>query len=155
MVENIVAIELAYINTKHPDFHKDAALVPSLIKADNIMDPYGHQQQMRRSNTPRAVNSSPQVMAAHNLHQQREMQQQQQQQHQNEAGEHVSSIHNVMDVYFNRIFILKYRITLTRILHQLIPIIGSPIFYRQHPIIVQKVLRIQIKIHRYTIIIQR
>lgn len=31
MVENIVAIELAYINTKHPDFHKDAALVPSLF----------------------------------------------------------------------------------------------------------------------------
>jgi dynamin 1-like protein len=32
MVENLVAIELAYINTKHPDFHKDAALVPSLLK---------------------------------------------------------------------------------------------------------------------------
>lgn len=36
MVENIVAIELAYINTKHPDFHKDAALVPSLLKNDQI-----------------------------------------------------------------------------------------------------------------------
>lgn len=34
MVENIVAIELAYINTKHPDFHKDAALVQSLTKSD-------------------------------------------------------------------------------------------------------------------------
>lgn len=32
MVENLVAIELAYINTKHPDFHKEAALVPSLLK---------------------------------------------------------------------------------------------------------------------------
>lgn len=32
MVENLVAIELAYINTKHPDFFKDAALVPSLLK---------------------------------------------------------------------------------------------------------------------------
>jgi len=31
MVENIVAIELSYINTKHPDFH-DAALVGTLIK---------------------------------------------------------------------------------------------------------------------------
>jgi hypothetical protein len=31
-VENLVAIELAYINTKHPDFHKDAALVSSLVK---------------------------------------------------------------------------------------------------------------------------
>jgi hypothetical protein len=28
----LVAIELAYINTKHPDFHKDAALVSSLLK---------------------------------------------------------------------------------------------------------------------------
>lgn len=33
MVENLLAIELAYINTKHPDFHKDAALVPSLLKS--------------------------------------------------------------------------------------------------------------------------
>jgi hypothetical protein len=31
-VENIVAIELAYINTKHPDFH-DSALV-ALLTAD-------------------------------------------------------------------------------------------------------------------------
>lgn len=31
-MENLVAIELAYINTKHPDFHKDAALVSSLLK---------------------------------------------------------------------------------------------------------------------------
>nr|ATL63303.1 dynamin-1-like 2 protein [Nilaparvata lugens] len=30
MVENLVAIELSYINTKHPDFHKDAALVSTL-----------------------------------------------------------------------------------------------------------------------------
>nr|CAD7199781.1 unnamed protein product [Timema douglasi] len=33
MVENLVAIELAYINTKHPDFHQDAALVTSLLKS--------------------------------------------------------------------------------------------------------------------------
>lgn len=32
-MENLVAIELAYINTKHPDFHKDAALVSSLLKS--------------------------------------------------------------------------------------------------------------------------
>lgn len=31
MVENMVAIELAYINTKHPDFH-DATLVRGLTK---------------------------------------------------------------------------------------------------------------------------
>ncbi|KAG5675177.1 hypothetical protein PVAND_005102 [Polypedilum vanderplanki] len=34
MVENLVAIELAYINTKHPDFYKEAAMVPSLLKND-------------------------------------------------------------------------------------------------------------------------
>ncbi|CAG0892865.1 unnamed protein product [Darwinula stevensoni] len=33
MVENLVSIELAYINTKHPDFHEDAALVSSLGKS--------------------------------------------------------------------------------------------------------------------------
>jgi dynamin 1-like protein len=31
MVENIVAIELSYINTKHPDFQRDAAMVGSLM----------------------------------------------------------------------------------------------------------------------------
>lgn len=92
MVENLVAIELAYINTKHPDFHKDAALVPSLLKTDNIMDPYGqHQQQLaKRSNTPRTTNSSPQVMAVQNLQkdQQKQQQQQQHQEH-NDVGEQV------------------------------------------------------------------
>ncbi|KAL4714406.1 hypothetical protein ACJJTC_017701 [Scirpophaga incertulas] len=39
MVENLVAIELAYINTKHPDFHREAALVSGLLKsADGITD---------------------------------------------------------------------------------------------------------------------
>ncbi|CAH4033238.1 unnamed protein product [Pieris brassicae] len=33
MVENLVAIELAYINTKHPDFHREAALVSGLLKS--------------------------------------------------------------------------------------------------------------------------
>ena len=36
MVENIVQIELSYINTKHPDFHKDAVLAGSLM-AQNEM----------------------------------------------------------------------------------------------------------------------
>ncbi|XP_014489057.1 PREDICTED: dynamin-1-like protein isoform X2 [Dinoponera quadriceps] len=36
MVENLVAIELAYINTKHPDFHQDAALVSSLLKGADV-----------------------------------------------------------------------------------------------------------------------
>ena len=34
MVENLVAVELAYINTKHPDFHKDALLVGSLLMSE-------------------------------------------------------------------------------------------------------------------------
>lgn len=54
MVENIVAIELAYINTKHPDFHKDAALVPSLLKADHIQENPWNQRpdgsERRRTN---------------------------------------------------------------------------------------------------------
>ncbi|KAJ8964631.1 hypothetical protein NQ314_004740 [Rhamnusium bicolor] len=33
MVENLVAIELAYINTKHPDFYKEIAMVPTMIKS--------------------------------------------------------------------------------------------------------------------------
>ncbi|KRT80330.1 hypothetical protein AMK59_7973 [Oryctes borbonicus] len=33
MVENLVAIELAYINTKHPDFYKEIAMVPTIIKS--------------------------------------------------------------------------------------------------------------------------
>ncbi|XP_065355788.1 dynamin-1-like protein [Calliphora vicina] len=96
MVENLVAIELAYINTKHPDFHKDAALVPSLLKADNIMDPYGHQQQQqqhRRSNTPRAVNSSPQVMAQQQYMQQQQQQQQREQQQQQQQQNDLEQNH--------------------------------------------------------------
>lgn len=54
MVENIVAIELAYINTKHPDFHKDAALVPSLLKSDHIQENQWNQRpdgiEKRRAN---------------------------------------------------------------------------------------------------------
>lgn len=34
MVENLIAIELAYINTKHPDFRKEAAIASSMIKSD-------------------------------------------------------------------------------------------------------------------------
>lgn len=104
MVENLVAIELAYINTKHPDFHKDAALVPSLLKADEA---YGGHQQIRRSNTPKTTTSSPQVMAQLNAMQQQQQQreqQQQQQQHQNhnDAGEQASDfLKNVNSLRFS------------------------------------------------------
>lgn len=36
MVENIVAIELAYINTKHPDFYKDAVSIGSILKSPDM-----------------------------------------------------------------------------------------------------------------------
>jgi len=36
MVENIVSIELAYINTKHPDFYKDAARIGSMIQSPDL-----------------------------------------------------------------------------------------------------------------------
>ncbi|XP_037958945.1 dynamin-1-like protein [Teleopsis dalmanni] len=87
MVENLVAIELAYINTKHPDFHKDAALVPSLLKTDNIIDPFG---MSRKSNTPRASNSSPQVSTQSLNIQHQQQQQQQQQQHNDHEQNHIS-----------------------------------------------------------------
>uniref|UniRef100_A0A1Q3G0P8 dynamin GTPase n=1 Tax=Culex tarsalis TaxID=7177 RepID=A0A1Q3G0P8_CULTA len=54
MVENLVQIELAYINTKHPDFHKDAALVPSLIKTDS-QDPWGQAHQSGNPPSRRAL----------------------------------------------------------------------------------------------------
>ena len=34
-VENMVSIELAYINTKHPDFQREASLVSSLMLEDH------------------------------------------------------------------------------------------------------------------------
>ena len=48
MVENLVAVELAYINTKHPDFHKDALLVGSLLL---------NEERTRKERTPQ--HSSP------------------------------------------------------------------------------------------------
>merc|ERR1712110_828543 len=36
MVENIVAIELSYINTKHPDFYKDMANISSMLKSPDL-----------------------------------------------------------------------------------------------------------------------
>ena len=36
MVENIVSIELAYINTRHPDFYKDMANIGSMLKSPDL-----------------------------------------------------------------------------------------------------------------------
>ncbi|OQV12100.1 Dynamin-1-like protein [Hypsibius exemplaris] len=44
MVENLVGIELSYINTKHPDFHDAAALVGSLLRES--------QRQLEQTTVP-------------------------------------------------------------------------------------------------------
>lgn len=49
MVENLVAIELAYINTKHPDFCKEIALVPTMIKH--------HGEAQHRHNRPKSIHA--------------------------------------------------------------------------------------------------
>ncbi|KAL7043875.1 hypothetical protein ACKWTF_001697 [Chironomus riparius] len=63
MVENLVAIELAYINTKHPDFFKEASLVPSLIKNEQN-DPWMNAAKIEsvessHANTPTHAMMSP------------------------------------------------------------------------------------------------
>ncbi|XP_039745830.1 dynamin-1-like protein isoform X2 [Pararge aegeria] len=58
MVENLVAIELAYINTKHPDFHREAALVSALLTSDGLVEE--HDRMYRQKNprsTPTPVSS--------------------------------------------------------------------------------------------------
>ncbi|KAH8238667.1 hypothetical protein KR038_010578 [Drosophila bunnanda] len=99
MVENILAIELAYINTKHPDFHKDAALVPSLLKTDS--DPYSQVNLQRRGNTPRN-HMSPQVSSQSAASQQ---QQPPQQQHQNDVQEqnHIGETSSMASTWLSNI----------------------------------------------------
>lgn len=46
MVENLVAIELAYINTKHPDFYKDITSVPITTK---------QREQSRNNQRPKSL----------------------------------------------------------------------------------------------------
>jgi len=46
MVENIVSIELAYINTKHPDFYKEASGIGSMLKNPD-MENDSRSQQVR------------------------------------------------------------------------------------------------------------
>lgn len=62
MVENLVQIELAYINTRHPDFHKDAAMVHSLMKNDTS-DPAWQQQMYSQHQTGNPPSRNRQVMS--------------------------------------------------------------------------------------------
>ncbi|XP_046485153.1 dynamin-1-like protein isoform X2 [Neodiprion pinetum] len=69
MVENLVAIELAYINTKHPDFHKDAALVSSLLKnaeADQVRPSKRHISASSNTSTGSTILPSEQNQKAVN-----------------------------------------------------------------------------------------
>jgi len=50
MVENIVAIELAYINTRHPDFYKDMANIGSMLKSPDLETE--RMNQVTLSNSP-------------------------------------------------------------------------------------------------------
>lgn len=88
MVENLVAIELAYINTKHPDFHKEAALVPSLLKNEqgepwNSNSTHGNPPSRRimkaPSSTPNLANGDPEG-----------------QHHMNHVGENSSWLSNIL-----------------------------------------------------------
>ncbi|CAH0721610.1 unnamed protein product, partial [Brenthis ino] len=69
MVENLVAIELAYINTKHPDFHREAALVSGLLKStDGLVEensPMYRQKAQRPTSTPQHM---PAITDGHDRH---------------------------------------------------------------------------------------
>lgn len=45
MVENLVAIELAYVNTKHPDFHRETDV---LLRSSDTHNSHFHEQEKRR-----------------------------------------------------------------------------------------------------------
>lgn len=63
MVENLVAIELAYINTKHPDFHREAALVSGMLKStDGLVEEHN---PMYRQKTPRATSTPVSTILKH------------------------------------------------------------------------------------------
>ncbi|CAH4033236.1 unnamed protein product [Pieris brassicae] len=60
MVENLVAIELAYINTKHPDFHREAALVSGLLKSTD-----GFEEFRTKPNRPATSPHVPAITDGH------------------------------------------------------------------------------------------
>lgn len=58
MVENLVAIELAYINTKHPDFHREAALVSGLLKSTDGLEKNRHSPLFAQQKSERHKGSA-------------------------------------------------------------------------------------------------
>ena len=52
MVENLVGIELAYINTKHPDFHEAGVIHKALTGGDYNATANPHQVQHQPQTKP-------------------------------------------------------------------------------------------------------
>ena len=61
MVENIVAIELAYINTKHPDFQREAAMVGSLMAPDSLKHSSRSERPAKNRPVQLATNALPAI----------------------------------------------------------------------------------------------
>lgn len=55
MVENLVAIELAYINTKHPDFHRETDL---LLRSSDHNAHFHEMEKKRQQQKPQTVPGS-------------------------------------------------------------------------------------------------
>jgi len=62
----LVAIELAYINTKHPDFHKDAELVSLMMKSAEE-DEVSRQRILRKYNVNTSVNGCDRDVSINNI----------------------------------------------------------------------------------------
>lgn len=62
----MVAIELAYINTKHPDFHKDAELVSLMMKSAEE-DEVSRQRILRKYNVNTSVNGCDRDVSINNI----------------------------------------------------------------------------------------
>ncbi|CAF1355563.1 unnamed protein product [Adineta steineri] len=66
MVENLVGIELAYINTKHPDFHEAGLIHKALTGGDYLMNTPKHDNRMNDESTLGRSSSMNQVLTQHN-----------------------------------------------------------------------------------------
>lgn len=62
----MVAIELAYINTKHPDFHRDAELVSLMMKSAEE-DEYSRQRALRKFNVNNSMNGCDRDVSIHSF----------------------------------------------------------------------------------------
>jgi len=68
MVENIVSIELAYINTRHPDFYKDANSIGSMLKSPDLESDNRNQQVRSKPANMEGGRSSRGQQRPHSVH---------------------------------------------------------------------------------------